>query len=549
MLTALLVTSLALAPTDAMASVQSQSPVSVWLSRRGEVERGDRVRVYARAELDGYLLILHAEPDGRIRILFPLDPYEDNFVRGARDYEVEGRGGREAFRVYERDGIGTVYAAFSRDPFQFDAFVQNGHWDYRLLETWRIGDDLDPEAELTALAQQMAGGSQFDYDLTSYFVGEYAARSYERRYRHGYYYTGSPYHFGISPRFGSWYPWSWRLWWYSSSWVCGDPWFYDAYRCDPWYWGYDPYWYDPWWYGPYRARYYYRPYYYGYYYGYYPPYRYYAQPGRAAYRDNRLVIGRYTFKPSDRSGLADGGITVRRRFAPANGSTRRVPVASVERRSVTTPALGGGRRLAPTDEVTSARRVRPDGWGITDGRRTVTPRRDPVRPSATERRVAPRDDARRADPGRRVTPTRPETRVTPNRSQSPTRRATPQARPTLERRAAPSTPSRRATPQRRPSPRSSASPRRPSASEQRAAPARRTAPRSPARPTPTRRPTSSARSAPRPATRAPTRSAPRPTARTAPSRSSAPAARPSSPSRSAPTRSTPSRSSGRRRPD
>ena len=131
MITALLLTSLAIAPAEATVVVQQEAPVKVWLSKQGDLKRGDRVRVYARAEADGYLLVLHAEPDGRIRVLLPLDPFDDNFVRGGQDLELLGRGDREAFRVYQSQGLGTVYAAFSRDPFRSDAFIRDDHWDYR----------------------------------------------------------------------------------------------------------------------------------------------------------------------------------------------------------------------------------------------------------------------------------------------------------------------------------------------------------------------------------------------------------------------------------
>jgi len=175
MLTALLLTSLSLAPAAAALAAQQEPPVKVSLSKKGDLQQGDRVRVHAHTESDGYLVIIHAEPDGRLRVLFPLDPYNDNFVRGQRDLEIRGRGDREAFRVFVNGGLGTVYAAFSRDPFQFGEFVRDDHWDYRLLETWHITEGLDAETELTALVQHMTPNTSFHYDMAQYFVGEQAA--------------------------------------------------------------------------------------------------------------------------------------------------------------------------------------------------------------------------------------------------------------------------------------------------------------------------------------------------------------------------------------
>ena len=151
---------------------QSSLPVRVWLNKR-DAQLGDRVRAYASTQADGYLLVLHAEPDGRVRVLFPVDPVEDNFVRGGDEIEIRGRGNREAFRVYASSGVGTVYAAYSRDPFVFNEFVRADHWDYSLPDTWYVIDD--PEAELTEIAVAMASGAYFDYDIAQYGVGEAVA--------------------------------------------------------------------------------------------------------------------------------------------------------------------------------------------------------------------------------------------------------------------------------------------------------------------------------------------------------------------------------------
>lgn len=270
------------------AMAQATDPaVRVWLSRSDGLRPGDRVRVYVRMRTDGYLLVLHAEPDGRVRVLFPLDPYEDNFVRGAEDLEVRGRGDRDAFRIYERRGEGTVYAAFSPDPFRFDEFVRADHWDYRLLDTWRIGRDEDPEAELTALVQRMAT-DRFDYDFVRYTVGPRVAyRSYVRPYLgvYGGSCFGSPcwpydsrfrLSIGIGLHFGQPYPLYYPRYRFYGGGFCFDPFSWDPFYCDrfffgvgvsyydPFYWPryafwYDPFWYDPFWHHPF----WYRPYGYG----------------------------------------------------------------------------------------------------------------------------------------------------------------------------------------------------------------------------------------------------------------------------------------------
>ncbi|MFQ5704370.1 MAG: DUF4384 domain-containing protein [Gemmatimonadales bacterium] len=274
MLSALLFSLLApatgLGATAAPAAVQeSDPPVKVWISER-DAHLGDEVKTYVRTESDGYLVVLHAEPDGRVRVLFPLDPNDDNFIRGGKKYELRGRGDRKSFTVYASEGIGTVYAAFSRDPFKFDGLVRGNHWDYTLEDTWRVDDD--DEAELTDLALRLASGAYFDYDLDQYEVEQPRTAVAEHRYHlslydpyyppYGYrgtrlgftvlygpgytyarrhyllhrpYYGGHGFTFGIGFGFGGYDPYHY------------DPFFYDPFFHDPFF--YDPFFYDPFFYG------------------------------------------------------------------------------------------------------------------------------------------------------------------------------------------------------------------------------------------------------------------------------------------------------------
>jgi hypothetical protein len=121
-------------PVQPAAAIADDPPIRIWINNDGRFLRGDRAKVHVRTEDDGYLIVLNADADGHLRVLFPLDPTDDNFVRGGKKYEVEGRGGRDAFDVGDRSGRGSVYAAVSRSPFRFDEFVLSDHWDYKALE-------------------------------------------------------------------------------------------------------------------------------------------------------------------------------------------------------------------------------------------------------------------------------------------------------------------------------------------------------------------------------------------------------------------------------
>jgi len=190
------------------APLLAQNPVTVRLNH-DQYSAGDRARVYVETAQDGYLVVLHADAEGRVRVLFPLDPSDDDFVRGGKRFELRDRGNRDAFQV-EGDGSGTVLAAVAPDAFTFDAFVRNDHWDFRALGGPSATVQDDPLAHLLDIVRRMSGDStgRFDYDAATYVVN-----SREIAARYGY---GSHSRFGIG--FG--YPYYY------------DP-FYDPFCADP----------------------------------------------------------------------------------------------------------------------------------------------------------------------------------------------------------------------------------------------------------------------------------------------------------------------------
>jgi len=293
---------------QAVALKADDPPVRIDLNHE-QFTRGDRARVYVQTVEDGHLVVLHADPDGRVRVLFPLDPSDDDFVRGGRRVEVRGRSNRDAFFVDANDGSGTVVAVLSPDPFSYDAFVRNDHWDFRAL----AGTDVrnDAVAGLLDIARRMAGEAHFEYDVATYIVGNEIASSYgSGYYGSGYYGYGYRSRFGVGLSFG-----------------------YPSYYG----WGYDPFCYDPFWswncgyrYGfGYSSYYFGRPYY-------NRPYVYgrFGGFGRTAAGGTRFVI------PRDRVQVT--GIEPRRRVGFVN--------------SAATPRGSRGPAMAP-------RAVEPRGRG------------------------------------------------------------------------------------------------------------------------------------------------------------------------------------------
>src|SRR5437773_2764010 len=237
MVLALMVSLLASAPPDPASALRSDDPpIKVSLNQDNYFERGDRARVKVRTAEDGYVVVLRSDAQGRVPVLFPLDPSDDDFVRGGKTLEVRGRGDREAFYIDDGEGSGVVLAARSAAPFKFEEFVRGDHWDYRVLGA-RDGDD--KEQALLDIVQRMVPDGHFDYDAVHYTVA--APGSYYSGYNHYY----SPFGWRLGFRYGYGWPYYGYGFGYSS---CFDPFFYDPFFCGATF--YDPFFYPRYGYAP-----------------------------------------------------------------------------------------------------------------------------------------------------------------------------------------------------------------------------------------------------------------------------------------------------------
>lgn len=142
-------------------------PITVSLNSGGQYSRGEYAQAQFRASADGYVLLLQTDQNGRIRVLFPLDPGDDNFIRGGKTYKVVGRDNRGSFYLDEAGASGMVYAAWSKSPFQFAQFVRGDHWDYSVFDQYNAADD--PESQLTDFVLNFTTQG-FDYAIDRYIV-------------------------------------------------------------------------------------------------------------------------------------------------------------------------------------------------------------------------------------------------------------------------------------------------------------------------------------------------------------------------------------------
>ena len=155
---------------DAPRRQQAAPRISVWADREQPYRRGDQARISFRSEASGHVTIMRVDTDGRIRVLFPRDPWRRTFVRGGQILEVADSRERSSFRIDDAPGIGYLLAVTSPLPFEYDEVTRGDYWDFRIIEEGRIRGD--PYVGLTNLARRITPHGNFGYDIAPYYVGQ-----------------------------------------------------------------------------------------------------------------------------------------------------------------------------------------------------------------------------------------------------------------------------------------------------------------------------------------------------------------------------------------
>jgi hypothetical protein len=142
--------------------------ITIRTDRDEPYARGERARVYLSVDQPSYVAVFRVDTDGRIRVLFPRDPWSETYVRDGRDFEIAARGEGRAFVVDDDPGLGYLFAVAATEPFDFRDITRGDYWDYRLIDGGRIQGD--PYVTLTDLAARIAPDGDYDYDISPYSV-------------------------------------------------------------------------------------------------------------------------------------------------------------------------------------------------------------------------------------------------------------------------------------------------------------------------------------------------------------------------------------------
>src|SRR5712691_9838326 len=142
--------------------------ITLWTDQEDPYVRGQSARVFLNVDEPSYVAVLRVDTDGRIRVLFPRDPWGDTYVGEDRTFEVSGARGGRSFTVDDFPGMGYLFAVASTSPLDFDDLTRGDYWDYRRIDGGRVQGD--PYVALTDLAERIARDGEYDYDVVPYYV-------------------------------------------------------------------------------------------------------------------------------------------------------------------------------------------------------------------------------------------------------------------------------------------------------------------------------------------------------------------------------------------
>lgn len=142
--------------------------ISVWTDREEPYRRGEWARVYLAAGEPSHVIVFRVDTDGRVRVLFPREPWGETFVRDTRTFEIRAERDGRSFAVDDFPGIGYVFAVASPQPFRYDDITRGDYWDYRAINGGRLRGD--PYVLLPDLAARITRGGDYDYSIAPYHV-------------------------------------------------------------------------------------------------------------------------------------------------------------------------------------------------------------------------------------------------------------------------------------------------------------------------------------------------------------------------------------------
>jgi hypothetical protein len=165
----------------AQAVADRQGPAASIHAEVSNAADSRRLRAVFHLDDDAYVVVGQIGADGVLRIVFPVDPGDDGFVKGNKTYQTNEffAGFNDEFRYRARQtglfrdvssandsydgGLGYVFIVASWRPMRFTQFSTDGKWD-----SFEIADQTymrDPRPAINELASLLAGENREAYTV------------------------------------------------------------------------------------------------------------------------------------------------------------------------------------------------------------------------------------------------------------------------------------------------------------------------------------------------------------------------------------------------
>ncbi|HET7322100.1 MAG TPA: DUF4384 domain-containing protein [Longimicrobiaceae bacterium] len=148
----------------------------IWVENDRDYYRpGDHLDIRFVTSADAYVAIVHIDPDGYLDFLYPRSPFDDEYVRGGREYSVS-RGFSRGALVRGTGGIGYLYILASPVPLDYRDFRRAGGWDWSYAGRSVRGDPFWAFEQITRRLLPDWNYVPYASDYYSYYVGRNRVR-------------------------------------------------------------------------------------------------------------------------------------------------------------------------------------------------------------------------------------------------------------------------------------------------------------------------------------------------------------------------------------
>jgi hypothetical protein len=150
------------------AKIDRYLDVEVWTDRSdGEYYEGDNIVVHFRVNRDAFVSLYSIDTRGRVNLLFPTFPGEDNFIHGGVTYSLPGGGDDFDLEVYGPEGFENIQIIASRERFP----IPDWFGGPELVADWEDRDEYMDWVNTSHFVSY--GGQRFAYDRAIIYVNEW----------------------------------------------------------------------------------------------------------------------------------------------------------------------------------------------------------------------------------------------------------------------------------------------------------------------------------------------------------------------------------------